>query len=247
MKTFENFCTSKFSMATEELLIFGCIRQIEKTLQLSYDIPMEIAMVIMQHYPKPFRFVKNEKLNGTDSYDRIEVSKDGLFLTMKQHHTGWIYTQIGDFIHKSDAICVSLVIEYAGEAPEVAAVGFVAPTFDQWAENIRYNSGGNHTCMIYGDAVFATTDKDFTHNIHDESCQYWFISDLHGSRDFFKDGDKILIEIDMIRGIGKIGQENDDRNVFQISFLVDSVAFCVLGNSKQHNFSIVSQTFKYEH
>ena len=222
------------SSLSRELLIFGYLREIEHQLKLSYDIPIDIKLIIKEHYPKPFTFIKR---NEDDS---IHISQNGLSLTQK--HDGWIYTQIGEFLSKSEPIAVTLIIEYIEEETSKAAIGFITPKFNEWTEN-RVNNGGNHTCMIYGDRILVTTNADF-HYDEGNGNELTFLKMF--KRRFFQNGDKLGIEIDMIENIGRIWNIKDETKVFQVTFATDTVAFCVFCGRDTHSFAILSQNFKYD-
>ena len=213
---------------------------IEKRLKLPYNIPNEIVTLIIQHYPEPFTFIKNDKLVIEDD-DCIQIFDDGLSMT--QQKIGWVITQIGPFVHKSEGVLVTLVIKYIEEEPGRAAVGFMTSEFDEWTVKRTCNTGSNHTCMIYGDAILVTTKNDFSSEHDVFNCRSL---DMFKENRLFSCGDKICIQIDMIKRIGRIWNDKDDQAVFTVSFKSDLITFCVLGGEDKHKFSIVSQTFVYD-
>ena len=222
------------SSTLNELLIFGYVRNIEKTLNFWYDIPIEIKLIIMKHYPEPFTFIKR------DEDDNIEITDNGLSMT--NPGKDWVFTQIGAFISKSDVIAVTLVLEYVEDDASRIAIGFITTEFNNWDLN-RVNNGSNHSCMIYGDAILVTTNQDFK----DEDSDGQDISFLHEFRpSFFANGHKLCIEIDMIKSIGRIWNMKDDTKVYQVNFKTDSVAFCVFAGPDTHTIKIVDQRCKYD-
>ena len=73
-----------------EYLICGYIRNVDKTLSLSYDFPKGIINIIILHYPRlDFRFRKAIT-------NKITVSDDGLELISKDIiHS----VRFGEFVH----------------------------------------------------------------------------------------------------------------------------------------------------
>ena len=217
-----------------EILISGYIRNIEREITLSSHIPSCVIDIIVYHYPLQFKFHYPLK-----EREKMKISDDGLSF-FKNLTTAWTGIRFGDFINKSEGIIVEIVFELKKISPGNAGFGFVSSKYVEREDGERFNFGKNHTLSVTGAGFMVTTIEDFRINY---IMGGWMNHQFEG---FWKQGDKVHIQIDMISGKGRQWNDNNKEKIFEVEKLPDSVAiFADLGVSSAE-INVVSQTFKYK-
>ena len=107
----------------------------------------------------------------------------------------------------------------------------------------RINRGENHSCSITGYGYFTHSPKDFT------SFKYNTGTNPDHSN-FWREGDKIHAEIDMINQRGSVWNDKDKekKHLFQVQFdATESVAIFVDVGNSDLEITAVHQEFRYKH
>eukprot|EP01084_Bolivina_argentea_P174755 302698_1 len=222
-----------FNTIQRELLVFGYFKEIECMLQLTYGIPNCIKLIIEQNCALPFVFDKN-------GIEDVEVSVDRL--TLRKLPNAYVTLRFGQFVDISQQVIINIVIHFTNAEPIRTATGFITPEYIQPQNTKLYNSGENHSMLLYGDGAFVTTKEDFKSKY--DKLHLSFIDIFYN---FWRIGDKINIEVDMINQKGKMWNEKDKQKdkMFEVQ-LPKCVAVCVsIGGSIEQTVSVVSCSFQY--
>lgn len=184
---------------------------------------------------QPFKFNKN-KMNS----DLFKVSKDGQTLKMKVSD---VYGTImfGECSPISSNVTYTVIFNLKKIATGFCAFGFCTPEFVQFATNDEQNEGENHSCVLYCDGDYYTSEDEFANNSY---VHGYGIKSMEG---WAKKGDNIAVEMNLKVNKGRIwNMDNDDGNVFEIEFLkCEKVGIIVtMGFSKGKSLFVVSQTVK---
>ena len=234
-----SFCSAedKTSMSHTETfvkrkcLIFGYIRNMEKSLSLPYDIPIGITQIILAYYP--LNFVFNRDVKG------VNLSEDGLTLKCKSicHRI-----RFGEFLHNTDGVIFEVTFDLVKATLTRDAFGFITPEFYEALEpTTGYNYGENHSCSITGAGYFVTTTEDFT------SMTEYHERTIDTLRYLWNCGDKLHIEIDMISQKGRMWNDDDKekKKLFEINLPETAAIFIDVAYS-DFEITAVHQQFIYQ-
>ena len=213
-----------------EMLVFGYMKTKEKTMDLSYKIPKGIYDLILLFYPRMFRF-ENINIAG------IKVSKNGLVITKKDGII--VNLKFGEFLYASDAVIYEVVFDLKDVDKNTLSFGFMTPEFELPSDAIiHWNYGQNHSLTVNGNGYVCISNEFKTKEGHKS-----YIDGCHPDAPFWTKLNKLHVEIDMIKRIGRMWTETK-KNIFEVG-LPESVAILLDWGDSEQTVSVISQVFKY--
>lgn len=213
-----------------EMLVFGYMKKMEKTMDLFYEIPEGIYDLILLFYPRMFRF-ENINIAGVD------ISKNGLVVTKKEGII--VNLKFGEFLYASDAVIYEVVFDLKNVNKNTLSFGFMTPEFELPSDvMMRWNYGQNHSLTVNGNGYVCTSNEFKTTARHKS-----YIGDCHPDSPFWTDMDKLHVEIDMIKRIGSMWN-GTNMYIFEVG-LPESVAILMDWGGSEQTVSVISQQFRY--